>query len=517
MDNAECNLRLALTTGIEHLAKTEAVPEGTPVPAIVIAASPGAGKSRIARELLGDLAGNDPIVFHAPTLALSEEAAGHAHELAGNAHVLRGRTAADPADPDKKMCRKSELVQRGIRLGLNIRESFCEHGEARCPHADSCAYLSQFTAANALGHRYMATSYLGLPDPDGYGGIIRVVDETFWAQQLSFVTIGIDAFRSPRTFLRHYTKEDGRVEAHAELIAAAHALTETMMAGKSPLDLPYTEDNYRAFALLEYKAQADIPVPNPDQPETQQSGLLARGEDVLRDVSWYAAIWSCLADSKQRGRATTERLRLTHSPSGTVLRVCRRRAQHHRQPMLILDADADLEILSALGVEPHRSTNMVLRPNADIVQIHDRRMTLGSLLKGAELREDWRRVICREVLADRKGQGGGVLVGASRKVVLRFFEDAGHNFLGLRDEEVSWRMLETPLHGAHWLWYGARALGTNRYRTCSTVIAIGREELPAEALEDYGRALWGDRAGTDLAFVHPDDSSMLRMPEIEGF
>lgn len=52
-------------------------------------------------------------------------------------------------------------------------------------------------------------------------------------------------------------------------------------------------------------------------------------------------------------------------------------------------------------------------------------------------------------------------------------------------------MLHTPLHGAHWLWYGGRALGTNRYRDCSTVIAIGREELPVEALEDYGRALWG--------------------------
>lgn len=101
LDKAECNLRLALTTGIEHLAKTEAVAEGTPVPAIVVAASLGAGKSRIARELLGGLAGNDPIVFHAPTLALSEEAAGHAHELAGNAHVIRGRAAAETTHPEQ--------------------------------------------------------------------------------------------------------------------------------------------------------------------------------------------------------------------------------------------------------------------------------------------------------------------------------------------------------------------------------------------------------------------------------
>lgn len=517
--NAAPNLRLALTSAIENLVEIGEVPEGAPVPAVVIAASPGAGKSRIARELLADLAGEKRVVFHAPTLALCEEAAGHAHELDGSVHVIRGRSAADPATEDERMCRKHQLVERAIRLGLNVRESFCESGDARCPHADSCAYLKQFSASSIGGHRYMATSYLGFPDPDGYGGILRVVDETFWAQQLSFATIGIDAFRSPRTFLRHYTqrgqKEDWRVEAHAELLTAAHALVEVMMQGRSPLDLPYTEDEYRAFARLEYTARADIPAPVPDQPDAQQSGLLARGEDVLRDVSWYAAVWTCLADAKQRGRSTTERLRLASSPSGYTLRVCRRRAQRHGQPMLILDADADLEILNAIGLEAHRSTNMVLRPNADIVQIHDRRMTLGSLLNGPEVREDWRRVIRREVLADRMGQGGGVLVGASRKVVLQFFEDAGHDFSGLRDEEVSRRMLDTPLHGAQWLWYGGRALGTNRYRDCSTVIAIGREELPVEALEDYGRALWGDRDDANLAFVQPDASGTLRLPEIE--
>jgi hypothetical protein len=100
-------------------------------------------------------------------------------------------------------------------------------------------------------------------------------------------------------------------------------------------------------------------------------------------------------------------------------------------------------------------------------------------------------------------------------VALRFFEDAGHNFSGLRDEEVSQRMLHTQLHGAHWLWYGGRALGTNRYRDCSTVIAIGREELPVEALEDYGRALWGDREDADLEFIRPDASGQLRLPEVE--
>ncbi|OWU66634.1 hypothetical protein, partial [Phaeobacter sp. 22II1-1F12B] len=105
--------------------------------------------------------------------------------------------------------------------------------------------------------------------------------------------------------------------------------------------------------------------------------------------------------------------------------------------------------------------------------------------------------------------------GASRKIVLRFFEDAGHDFGGLSDDEASRFMLETPLHGAHWLWFGGRSLGTNRYRDFSTVIVIGREELPVEALEDRGRALWGDRAGVDLEFVVPGEDGALRLPDRE--
>jgi len=519
LQDAEPNLRAALSAAITQLTGIEAAEEEAPVPAAVIAASPGAGKSRLARELLATCAGDKPVVFHAPTLALCEEAADHACEIGGAAHVIRGRFAPDPAEPERQMCRKPALVARGISLGLNIRESFCFNDDARCDQAECCAWLRQFEPDRTIGHRYMATSYLGYPDPEAYDGVLRVVDETFWAQHLSFVTIGIDEFRQPRTFMKHFTrhgrKEESRVKAHADLIGAAHALVEAMIAGRPPLDLPYSAADYRGFARLEYAAQADIPAPTPDQSETEQSQLLTRAEDALRHVSWYASVWTCLAAAKEAGRTTIERLRLIRGNGRMVIRVCRKHPPQHRQPMLLLDADADPEILGALEIDLQRTAHMALRPNAEVVQVHDRRMTHGSLLQGSELREAWRRVIRREVLSDRVEQGGGVLVGASRKVVLRFFEDAGHDFYGLSDDEVSRFMLETPLHGAHWLWFGGRSLGTNRYRDFSTVIVIGREELPVEALEDHGRALWGDRAGVDLEFVAPGEDGALRLPDRE--
>lgn len=179
LQDAEPNLRTALSTAVTHIAGLDPVAEEAPVPAAVIAASPGAGKSRLARELLETIAGDRPVVFHAPTLALCEEAADHAREIGGAAHVIRGRFAPDPAAPDQQMCRKPALVARGISLGLNIRESFCFNDDARCEFADSCAWLRQFEPDRTIGHRYMATSYLGYPDPDAYDGELWVVDETF--------------------------------------------------------------------------------------------------------------------------------------------------------------------------------------------------------------------------------------------------------------------------------------------------------------------------------------------------
>lgn len=83
LQDTEPNLRAALSVAITQLTGIAAAEEEAPVPAALIAASPGAGKSRLARELLETFAGDTPVVFHAPTLALCKEAADHAREIGG--------------------------------------------------------------------------------------------------------------------------------------------------------------------------------------------------------------------------------------------------------------------------------------------------------------------------------------------------------------------------------------------------------------------------------------------------
>lgn len=509
--DADKDLRVALEGADTILALPGEVRQG--VATVACRASPGAGKSRLARLLLAekDRRGEEcRVSFHLPTLALAEEAAAEAVDLGLRAQAIRGRSAPRP-DGAGPMCAKSDLVERASRLGVAVRNSFCrrveEDGTERsCPHFDQCAYLTQFQAGAT--HNFLATSYLSLPDPVEDCDL-RIVDETFWQHFLSNRDVSVASFAEPRTFLPASAAGD-----HADLLDAARKVVAALIAGTSPLSLPFSRADYLAFVDLEWRGKASDPWFTPDQSGVLQEKLLKQAEMNHRQVSRFAAIWQVLADAKEAGLDATERLRLTSNDDKHFIRVLRRKPVRHQQPMLVLDADADEEILSALDCDIRGIHDVTLRPNAIVVQLHDRRMTNGSLLRKPGLRETWRQIITREVLTDQLGRNGGVLVGATRKVVRAFFEDAGHCFDGMPEDAVSDYMLDTKLHGAHWLWFGARALGSNRYKECSSVIVIGREELPAAALEDQARALWGDTPGEPLNLLASDVLGNTRMPEV---
>jgi hypothetical protein len=72
-------------------------------------------------------------------------------------------------------------------------------------------------------------------------------------------------------------------------------------------------------------------------------------------------------------------------------------------------------------------------------------------------------------------------------------------------------MLNTPLHGARWLWFGPTSLGRNDWQDFGTVLVMGREDVGVDAIEDYGRAFFGD-TGEPLDFVKPDAKGQKFMP-----
>jgi hypothetical protein len=374
-----------------------------------------------------------------------------------------------------------------------------------CPHRATCGYLAQFDVEADV--RFLATAYLRHPDGQSETTSLRIIDEKFYGEYISIRDVPITSLTEPRT---HFPSD--QAARHADLLKASKLVVSAMLTGRSPLELGFDAEEYKDFAQAERLGVSPTPGIRPDQSERRQRELLEKAERDYREVHIRSAIWTILADAKAAGLSSPERLRLHSRDNMHLLRVARKHAQKHKQPTLILDADADEKILEALGIDVISDVDVSLRPNAYICQVHDRRMSSSSLLKSRRLRDDWRRVIVEEVLTDRLGKSSGVLVGATRKVVRAMFEDAGHSFQGMLEEDISSFMLETKLHGAHWLWFGGRALGSNRYKECSAVIVIGREELPIDALEDQARALWGDTPGEPLLFVERDENGQRALP-----
>ncbi|WP_306752387.1 hypothetical protein [Paracoccus actinidiae] len=274
-------------------------------------------------------------------------------------------------------------------------------------------------------------------------------------------------------------------------------------------------DDYQRFAALEYKAMPDLRGLRPGAAWDRQDQEITKAEKAGNRVTVLAAAWRTLAEAKAAGLEMTERLRLVEAEGRPVLRITWRAGIKHDQPMLVLDADADAAILAAIGLEVHGDHDLSMRPNAHVRQLLDRRMTTSRLLQSPDLRESWRRIIVREVFEDRLTGGGGVLVGASRKVVRAMFKDADHSFSEMSEDQISQVMLGTHLHGARWLWFGGGSLGSNRYETCTRVIVIGREELPIDILEDQGRALFGDVPGNPLTFAAQDSTGRTLLPQRE--
>lgn len=136
------------------------------VPVLAVAATPGAGKSTITREVLTEILADGAhtsmsgdIVYYAPTLGLAEEAAEHVRSLGIEAHVIRGRSATDPAS-GQPMCQRADLAEEAARFGANVKTTLCERREGsrvcRCPFADNCAYrrqLKELPPARSCGSR----------------------------------------------------------------------------------------------------------------------------------------------------------------------------------------------------------------------------------------------------------------------------------------------------------------------------------------------------------------------------
>ncbi len=534
-DEIDAVVMSILSDAVVHDAKSEA-----PTPVVALAPSPGSGKTTRTQKILAEqpreTLGRDAVLLM-PTSALSGEACQKARQMSvdGNAtpaFQMLGRSAQNPTAPEERMCRKWELAERAARAGLRVRETLCEAphtGEdepARCPHFESCAYLQQFrTLPDEPVDRYAAHAFTSLPDPTGRKVGLRVIDEKFWPSMLKTTVVPAVSFENERRFPEPTEGPDESAAQYDEhrVLKAAREVLDALRSGRSLSDVPYSAGQYRSFAGEERSLEDDPPEIAPDMSDAEQAQQLEQMLSSRNNARRYARVWEALAQAREQSRQRPDRIELRHRTYRQADSNCTAEIEEivvhglkemvSNPPTLVLDADASETILRVFfpDIDVHHAT---LEPNAEILQVSSHRMSTTALLNSPGLRHRCQRLIEAEVERDRNGHAGGVLVGCTKKVARQFFLDAG--LLTGREsgaEEIQ-VMLETQLFGASWLWFGDRALGSNRYESYSTVIVLGRNEIPLDALEGQGRSLFGDRDGEEpLHLVEADDQGRRLMPE----
>jgi hypothetical protein len=477
-----------------------AVVEGQESPVVAVAASPGAGKSRVAREAiaarLAELPGD--VAFYCPTLDLAEEAAEHFRELGVEAIVVRGREAARP-DGGGPMCQRSGLVGLLKSAGLEVGANICKRkgvggAEEVCPHRAGCPWVEQWHGLDGGPVvRCYSHAHLWLPDGSGRGEpALRVIDESCWGGALGQAEVPLAGWLGYRRCAP---------ELAADIHKAALDMLPVLRSGEGLQALPYSPEDLRAYAAGEHSGGVIHAGPSATDEEIAAAARM-RG-DLDKGAGARAAVWRLLAEAKEAGRDRCERVVM----AGEGLRVFWRKAMPEG-PVVLLDADADAEILRALW--PERAVEMVraeLRPVAEVVQCADKSFSKRALLGldgaggGEELRAELVGLVRLEALRQRAEGSGGLLVVASKAVVVRIFADAG----------LSAPRLGAELHGARWAWYGPATRGLNDWRGFGGVILVGREELPPDALAGQARALFGDGA-EPLALPEPDGNGAVIAP-----
>lgn len=216
---------------------------------LAIAASPGAGKSKLAREAIaagkfGDLAGN--IAFYVPTLALAEEAQEHFLALGVPALLIRGRSAKRPNDKERRMCARHELAEEVAAAGFPVYETLCQRRDFRgrpesCRHFTSCAYIEQLRNQPKAGAVFVKThAQLVRDSGKEYSDIaLRVIDESPTAALTRQVRLPLASWIAPR---QHDTSLSD------DALAVARRTFEVLDAGLPLVNIGLSAVELRAFA-----------------------------------------------------------------------------------------------------------------------------------------------------------------------------------------------------------------------------------------------------------------------------
>lgn len=447
-----------LLTGLAQLLCD---PDQRMTPFLAIAASPGAGKSKLTREFIAS--GGFPkssrnIAFYTPTLQLADEAAQHFRTLGVAAFIWRGRSAPRPGEGEMRMCERHKVAEAAARKGLSVFDTICcrrrgSHQYGACPHFDNCAYLNQLAGMPESGAVIIKTHAMlvhDLPD-DEDAPFLRVIDES----PLSALT---EISEHHPGFIRQIL-EAKAPQLTDELIRFLSTDVPVSSLTASSHELRQLAEEFRSMRLAHTSPGSSV--------EKLERQIHAAPDQ--RQNRHMARILEIIADCMDAGRDRPERVVLRPGDPGSEQRtfvLTDRTELKDDIPTLLLDADADPLILSQF-FKPGPVERVLLRPRAEIIQAVDH-LHSRTMLKRDAVRARLRWIIEAEVFRDNLAGGRGVLVVTNKPIVDLFRADAGIVQVGKTSGQ--------RIFGAEWIWFGPSSRGLNNWKDFGTVIVIGREE-----------------------------------------
>ena len=261
-------LRAFVTEGLEYLPEP-----GRPVPHHGIKAVAGLGKTSQLLRILAEVAAGHTVWYVVPTHALGEEVAEQSRALGMPSIVIKGRSRPDGSgDPDRHMCRKSDVAEAVAGAGLDVWRTMCEdkqlkhaHGVPyQCEYFSKCRYVKQFADTDGkiviMSHNYLTLPKVRLAHPS-----LIVVDE-----RLHPAVIRGKSFPADRL--------DRPLDPHPEIDRTRHAETAkkakaALWAGEHPCDHGLTQADLDAAAKAENKVAEPAYWPTPPMAPAQQKRL----------------------------------------------------------------------------------------------------------------------------------------------------------------------------------------------------------------------------------------------------
>ena len=497
---AEAKLQVAIKTFGERVKAywSETSEWFEDAPAIAIRATAGLGKtSRVINDLikynaieLGD------IHYYAPTHNLIKQLEHDLNEALTietpnvsiiRTNVISGREQSDEAGVP--LCIKKALAKKVAEAGLNVSTTLCKSGTRKCEHYDTCGYQRQFISSETVeeakkvhNNLVMATGGLSyetlfsvtqclphahlflntkgrLPKPK-----LVIVDEAFWrgaVEEICISTNDLLMCETPLAKLIHETL----VQPEPPPL-----LKTLRVQGISP-------DALRNEAERIEQQEDGTSSLRPDTPEPQVERILKERTAVLQTPR----VLRQLAEELELvDRDASHSLRYEPRDVNTsdakkdklVLTRLKRFCVGDDVPILFIDANANEEILKLFRADVE-IIDIPVQRQATIHQFTDLTFSKTSLMKD-ELRGQVQDFI------ERISNNGRTLVVSTKAIRDLLEQEVTNTPQGL--------LSPPPVSFAHF----GNLRGLNAYAEFDNVIVVGREQAPANAIEDQARALWWD-------------------------